>query len=50
VAPYSGTLPPPQSNARILEQVPGDGPEHHVDPLATPIAASGAQVQAEVIP
>jgi len=37
VIPGSGALPPPQSDARILEQVGGDGPGDHVDLLATPV-------------
>ena len=37
VIPATGPLPEPQSDARILEQVGGEGPEDHVDLLATPI-------------
>ena len=38
VIPGRGPVPAPQGDARILEQVDGEGPEHHVDLLATPIA------------
>jgi len=35
VIPVDGPVPPPQEDARILDQVRGDGPEDHVDLLAT---------------
>jgi FkbM family methyltransferase len=37
VIPVNGPVPAPESDARILEQVEGDGAGDHVDLLATPI-------------
>lgn len=37
VIPRAGAVPEAQSNAEILRQLPGAGPEDHVDLLATPL-------------